>query len=245
MFDPLFAMDLAMSLQTFLNAMTYPDRTVYPVASPNLADFYNLVDVYLDAVFHPRLVPPVFQQEGWIHEVVESPDAAAALKYKGVVFNEMKGVYSSPDSLHHIAVQEALFPDTVYAHSSGGDPAAIPSLTFEQFQRFHRDHYHPSNALMFFYGDDDEGKRLEIAESYLGEFEKRDSHATVPLQVCVCVCVCGMSASPHLWLDRVMWVLVIMHLFSHASMFVSDEACGARPPRHVLSSLQWQRQCHR
>jgi Zn-dependent M16 (insulinase) family peptidase len=176
-------------LQTFLNAMTYPDRTVYPVASPNLTDFYNLVDVYLDAVFHPRLIPPVFQQEGWIHEVVDgkpSPGgrpAGASLKYKGVVFNEMKGVYSSPDSLHHIAVQEALFPDTVYAHSSGGDPAAIPALTFDQFTAFHQQHYHPSNSLTFFYGDDDENKRLQIAESYLGAFEKRTVTPTVPTQV--------------------------------------------------------------
>jgi Zn-dependent M16 (insulinase) family peptidase len=115
------------SLNTFLNAFTYPDRTCYPVASANLADFYNLVDVYLDAVLHPRCVADerTFAQEGWHYECDDA--AAGDVTLKGVVFNEMKGVYSSPDAVNGRAVQAALFPDTPYAADSGGDPAAIPT----------------------------------------------------------------------------------------------------------------------
>ncbi|KAF5843319.1 Metalloenzyme, LuxS/M16 peptidase-like protein [Dunaliella salina] len=122
------------SLNTFLNAFTYPDRTCYPVASTNKQDFYNLVDVYLDAVFHPRCIndPKVFEQEGWHYELDSPQDE---LSFKGVVFNEMKGVYSSPDSVFYRAVQQALFPHNTYGHDSGGDPTQIPSLTFNHFQR--------------------------------------------------------------------------------------------------------------
>ena len=123
------------SLKTFLNAFTYPDKTCYPVASQNVEDFYNLVDVYLDAVFHPRLTPFVLQQEGWHYEL-ESPDSP--MSFKGVVFNEMKGVYSSPDSLLAEYSQHSLFPDNTYGLDSGGDPAHIPDLTFEAFLEFHR-----------------------------------------------------------------------------------------------------------
>jgi Zn-dependent M16 (insulinase) family peptidase len=121
------------SLNTFLNAFTYPDRTCYPVASTNLADFYNLVDVYLDAVLHPRCVsdPLTFAQEGWHYEL---DDKEAPLTFKGVVFNEMKGVYSSPDAVNGRVTQSALFPDNTYVEDSGGDPIAIPDLTFEEFQ---------------------------------------------------------------------------------------------------------------
>lgn len=172
--------------------MTYPDRTVYPVASQNLSDFYNLVDVYMDAVFHPRLVPQVLQQEGWHHEL--APDASR-VHYKGVVFNEMKGVYSSPDSLNHQLLQASLFPDTLYSHSSGGDPAAIPQLTFDQFVGFHKKHYHPSNALLFFYGDDDETKRLRIVDEYLREYDRVPvkGDGGISWQVCA-------RGAVHLWL---------------------------------------------
>lgn len=156
------------SLNTFLNALTFPDKTCYPVASANLQDFYNLVDVYLDAVFYPRLTENTLRQEGW-HYDVESLDAPLA--YKGVVFNEMKGVYSSPDSLLGEYSQRALYPDNCYGLDSGGDPERIPDLTFAQFMDFHTRLYHPSNAYAFFSGDDDPDKRLELLDAYFSEFE--------------------------------------------------------------------------
>ncbi|AMK10001.1 insulinase family protein [Pseudodesulfovibrio indicus] len=168
------------SLQTFLNALTFPDKTCYPVASANVQDFYNLVDVYLDAVFHPRLTENTLKQEGWHYEL-EAADRD--LTYKGVVFNEMKGAYSSPDSRLYEASQQSLFPDTTYGLDSGGDPAVIPDLTFEQFMAFHRDHYHPSNAYAYFYGDDDPQKRLAILDAVFSQYEPIDVAPTrVPLQ---------------------------------------------------------------
>uniref|UniRef100_A0A383WCE6 Peptidase M16C associated domain-containing protein n=1 Tax=Tetradesmus obliquus TaxID=3088 RepID=A0A383WCE6_TETOB len=169
------------SLNTFLNAFTYPDRTCYPVASTNTQDFYNLVDVYLDAVLHPRCISDkrTFEQEGW-H--LELDDAQDPLSYKGVVFNEMKGVYSSPDSMFYRVVQQALFPDNTYNHDSGGDPEVIPQLTFEQFQDFHARYYHPSNGRFWFYGDDDADKRLQILDAYLSEFDARPVDSEVATQ---------------------------------------------------------------
>ena len=167
------------SLQTFLNAMTYPDKTCYPVASQNVQDFYNLIDVYLDAVFYPRLTPFVLQQEGWHYELEEPEDN---LTYKGIVFSEMKGAYSSPDSLLHEYSQQSLFPDNTYGLDSGGDPRHIPDLTFNQFQAFHRLYYHPSNARIFFYGDDDPDKRLELVDDYLKDFEEVEVESGIPLQ---------------------------------------------------------------
>src|SRR5689334_22913494 len=117
------------SLQTFVNAFTFPDKTCYPVASQNVQDFYNLIDVYLDAVFYPRLTPEVLQQEGWHYEL-DAPDGQ--LSFKGVVYNEMKGAYSSPDSLLARESQQSLFPDTTYGVDSGGDPRRILDLTYEQ-----------------------------------------------------------------------------------------------------------------
>lgn len=167
------------SLHTFLNAFTYPDRTSYPVASQNLQDFYNLVDVYLDAVFYPRLTPFTFQQEGW-HFEQEEPNAP--FSYKGVVFNEMKGAYSSPDNVLAEYSLQSLFPDTPYGFDSGGDPREIPNLTFEQFQAFHAKYYHPSNARIYFYGDDDPDERLRIVQEYLNGFDPIDIDSTIPLQ---------------------------------------------------------------
>lgn len=159
------------SLNTFLNAFTYPDRTCYPVASMNTKDFYNLMDVYLDAVLHPRALRDrqVMQQEGWHYEM-EDPDKPLVLK--GVVYNEMKGVYSSPTSGHYKLTQQGLFPDNSYRHDSGGDPLSIPDLTFEKFKAFHDAYYHPSNAKIFFYGDDDPIKRLDHIEGYLKHYER-------------------------------------------------------------------------
>jgi hypothetical protein len=168
------------SLKTFLNAFTYPDKTCYPVASQNAQDFYNLIDVYLDAVFYPRLTPFVLQQEGWHYELSD-PDAPLAIK--GVVYNEMKGVYSSPDSMLLELSQQSLFPDTSYGLDSGGDPKVIPSLTFEQFKSFHEKFYHPSNARIYFYGNDDPDRRLEIIQEYLKDFSHSEPESAVPLQV--------------------------------------------------------------
>jgi Zn-dependent M16 (insulinase) family peptidase len=167
------------SLKTFLNAMTYPDKTCYPVASQNVKDFYNLVDVYLDAVFYPRLTPFVFQQEGWHYEL-DHPDDP--LTYKGVVFNEMKGAYSSPDSLLAEYSQQSLFPATPYGFDSGGSPKEIPNLTFEQFKAFHDKYYHPSNSRVFFYGDDDPDERLRLMNDYLKDFHRLAVDSAIPLQ---------------------------------------------------------------
>ncbi|XP_047332043.1 presequence protease 1, chloroplastic/mitochondrial-like [Impatiens glandulifera] len=158
------------SLHTFLNAFTYPDRTCYPVASTNTKDFYNLVDVYLDAVFFPKCVEDsqTFQQEGWHYEL---NDPTEDITYKGVVFNEMKGVYSQPDNILGRTTQQALFPDNTYGVDSGGDPQVIPKLTFEEFKDFHSKFYHPSNARIWFYGDDDSNERLRILSEYLDMFE--------------------------------------------------------------------------
>ncbi|XP_057534490.1 presequence protease 1, chloroplastic/mitochondrial [Amaranthus tricolor] len=162
------------SLHTFLNAFTYPDRTCYPVASTNTKDFYNLVDVYLDAVFFPKCVEDqwTFQQEGWHYEL---EDPSEPISYKGVVFNEMKGVYSQPDNVLGRTAQQALFPDNTYGVDSGGDPKVIPKLTFEEFKDFHRKYYHPSNARIWFYGDDDPNERLRLLSEYLDNFEASSS----------------------------------------------------------------------
>eukprot|EP00566_Odontella_aurita_P036387 CAMPEP_0113595386 /NCGR_PEP_ID=MMETSP0015_2-20120614/39674_1 /TAXON_ID=2838 /ORGANISM="Odontella" /LENGTH=1132 /DNA_ID=CAMNT_0000502629 /DNA_START=33 /DNA_END=3431 /DNA_ORIENTATION=- /assembly_acc=CAM_ASM_000160 len=167
--DP-FVQLLQGSLQTFLNAFTYPDRTCYVVASQNSKDFYNLVNVYADAVFHPRATsdPMVHAQEGW-H--LELEDASEPLTYKGVVYNEMKGVYSSPDSLLNRESQRSVFPDNTYGVDSGGDPAVIPELSFEQFADFHAKFYHPANSRIYFSGDDDVATRLELMDEYLNEFD--------------------------------------------------------------------------
>ena len=167
------------SLNTFLNAMTFPDKTCYPIASQNVQDFYNLIDVYLDAVFFPRLSLEIFQQEGWHYEL-DAPDAP--LSYKGVVFNEMKGNYSSPDSLLRELSQHSLYPNITYGLDGGGDPKHIPDLTYQQFKAFHQRHYHPSNAKLFFYGDDDPDERLRFLGARLGEFGYMTVDAGVALQ---------------------------------------------------------------
>ena len=167
------------SLNTFLNAFTYPDKTCYPVASTNVQDFYNLIDVYLDAVFYPRLTPEVLQQEGWHYELEDPGDP---LRYKGVVFNEMKGAYSDPESILGERIQQSIFPDTTYGVDSGGDPRHIPDLTFDQFKRFHDDFYHPSNARIYFYGDDDPEHRLALLHDYLSEYEAHSVDSTIGIQ---------------------------------------------------------------
>lgn len=177
------------SMQTFLNAMTYPDKTIYPVATTNEQDLYNLMDVYLDAVFNPAIYtkPTIFEQEGWHYEL-DLPEGEGGeatevdfeacpknlregtLRYNGVVFNEMKGALSDPMSVLDDAVNAALYPDTAYAHESGGDPRAIPTLTYEQFLDTHARHYNPSNSYITLYGDLDVDRALAfLDERYLSQ----------------------------------------------------------------------------
>ena len=160
------------SLNTFLNAMTYPDKTVYPVASRNAKDFRNLQDVYLDAVFYPAMIekPEILMQEGWHYEI-ENPDAPLTLS--GVVFNEMKGALSSPDDILARKAKCELFPQNCYSYESGGDPEAIPNLTQEDFANFHKKFYHPSNSYIYLYGDVDIDEQLAYLDGeYLSKFEK-------------------------------------------------------------------------
>ncbi len=170
------------SLNTFLNAMTYPDKTIYPVASRNEKDFYNLVDVYLDAVFYPNIykTPEIFMQEGWHYELDSKEDELA---YKGVVYNEMKGAFSSPEDILFRKIQESLFPDTPYSKESGGDPEVIPELSLEKFQAFHKKYYHPSNSYIFLYGNGDILNELKfIEENYLKNFDRIQIDSSIPLQ---------------------------------------------------------------
>ena len=208
------------SLNTFLNAMTYPDKTVYPVASTNEKDFDNLMHVYLDAVFHPNIYTEqnIFRQEGWHYEVIDpedmkasasggtdpatreafvpagAPEAAAAesaggagtitsvpqIRVNGVVYNEMKGVMSSPDDVLNDLVLSSLFPDTTYAIVSGGDPQVIPDLTYGQYLDFHRKYYHPGNSYIYLYGDMDMIERLRfLDEAYLSEYDAAECDSAV------------------------------------------------------------------
>lgn len=170
------------SLNTFLNAMTYPDKTVYPIASCNDQDFQNLMHVYMDAVFYPNIYESdkTFRQEGWSYEL-EDPDGE--LKYNGVVYNEMKGAFSSPDGVLDRMILNSLFPDTSYSNESGGDPDAIPSLTYEDFLNFHRKYYHPSNSYIYLYGDMDMEEKLQwLDEKYLSKFEKAEIDSEIRLQ---------------------------------------------------------------
>ena len=171
------------SLNTFLNAMTYPDKTVYPVASCNDQDFANLMDVYLDAVFHPNICKrqEIFKQEGWHYEI---EDAGSPIKLNGVVYSEMKGAFSSPDDLLSRSVFDSLFPDTCYGVESGGDPDVIPDLTYEQFKAFHKKYYHPSNSFIYLYGNTDFIERLEyIDREYLSGYEKLEAGSAISLQI--------------------------------------------------------------
>ncbi len=170
------------SLNTFLNAMTGSDRTSYPVASMNAKDFRNLMDVYLDAVFFPNIhsIPEILMQEGWHYEL-DSIDAPLVIR--GVVYNEMKGVYSSPDNTLFNAISGALFPATPYRYDSGGDPSVIPTLTQEEFSAFHKKYYHPSNAFLYLYGDGDVADDLAfIDKEYLSLFTRSDETVTIPIQ---------------------------------------------------------------
>ena len=170
------------SLNTFLNAMTYPDKTVYPVASCNDKDFQNLMHVYMDAVFYPNIYEQdkTFRQEGWSYKL-DAPDEE--LKLSGVVYNEMKGAFSSPEGVLDRVILNSLFPDTSYANESGGDPEVIPDLTYEQFLDFHRKYYHPSNSYIYLYGDMDMEEKLNwLDEKYLSDFDEIEVDSEIKYQ---------------------------------------------------------------
>ena len=170
------------SLNTFLNAITYPDKTMYPVASTNDADFRNLMHVYLDAVFFPNIYheEKIFRQEGWHYEL-KSEDAPCELN--GVVYNEMKGAFSSPEEILEREIMNSLFPDTPYGVESGGDPEVIPSLTYENYLDFHRKYYHPSNSYIYLYGDLDLEETLSfIDRNYLSQFDTITVDSGIPVQ---------------------------------------------------------------
>lgn len=159
------------TLQTFINAFTYPDKTIYPVASQIKTDFFNLARVYTDLVLHPRLLKETFLQEGHHLEFSTPDDLKSDLTVSGIVYNEMKGAYSSPDSLTYKILQENIYPDSVYAFDSGGDPDVIPSLTYEQFCEFHRTYYSPTNARFFIYGDIETSEHLAFLSEMLEGFQ--------------------------------------------------------------------------
>lgn len=170
------------SLNTFLNAMTYPDKTVYPIASCNDTDFHNMMHVYLDAVFYPNIYkePKIMMQEGWHYELENSE---GELTYNGVVYNEMKGAFSSADDLLMRKIQSSLLKDTPYGFESGGDPEFIPDLTQEDFVEFHKKYYHPSNSYIYLYGDADMDKELTfIDEEYLSHFEYAEIDSSIASQ---------------------------------------------------------------
>lgn len=170
------------SLNTFLNAITWPDKTMYPIASRNMVDFHNLMDVYLDAVFYPNCLknPQILMQEGWHYEL---ENKEAPLTYNGVVYNEMKGALSSPEAIMEDRATERLFPDNTYGVESGGDPEVIPMLSFREFTEFHRRFYHPSNSYIYLYGDMDIEKTLAyIDEEYLSHFDRRHVDSAVRTQ---------------------------------------------------------------
>ncbi|MCR5097680.1 MAG: insulinase family protein [Lachnospiraceae bacterium] len=170
------------SLNTFLNAMTYPDKTVYPVASTNDADFKNLMDVYMDAVLHPNIYAneEIFSQEGWHYEM---EDVDSELTINGVVYNEMRGAFSNPDDVLSREILNSLYPDTAYSVESGGDPKNIPDLTYDDFLDFHSKYYHPSNAYIYLYGDMDFVERLEYLDrEYLSFFNRIEVDSAIKKQ---------------------------------------------------------------
>jgi hypothetical protein len=160
------------SMQTFINAFTYPDKTIYPVASQIKTDFYNLARVYTDLVFNPRMLKETFLQEGHHLEFSSPGDLSSDLTISGIVYNEMKGAYSSPDALMYKTIQENIYPDSIYSFDSGGDPEFIPTLTYEKFQNFHQRYYSPSNARFFLYGDIPISEHLSFISEMLEGFDK-------------------------------------------------------------------------
>ena len=170
------------SLNTFLNAMTYPDKTIYPIASCNDKDFQNLMHIYMDAVLYPNIYQyeEIFRQEGWNYNLQNAEDE---LTYNGVVYNEMKGAFSSPDGVLDRVILNSLFPNTTYANESGGAPESIPELTYEQFLEFHKTYYHPSNSYIYLYGNMDMEEKLKwLDETYLDAFDSKSIDSEITMQ---------------------------------------------------------------
>lgn len=179
--DPFIELEKG-SLNTFLNAMTFSDKTMYPVASRNDKDFYNLIDVYMDAVFYPNMYkyPEIFMQEGW-HYQLDGRDRE--MRLNGVVYSEMKGAFSSPESVLYRKIQQSLFPDTPYSFESGGDPDEIPKLSYQEFLNFHKKYYHPSNSYIYLYGNGNILEQLDFLDSkYLKGFDRATVDSKIPLQ---------------------------------------------------------------
>ena len=170
------------SLNTFLNAFTFPDKTMYPCASKNLKNFKNLMSVYMDAVFYPQIYKyeEIFMQEGWHYHILNEEDP---ITYNGVVYNEMKGAFSDPQQVLMRNIMHSLFPETPYGLESGGDPKYIPDLDYNEFLNFHKKFYHPTNSYIFLYGDCDMEERLNwLDEAYLKDFDAIDFNTEVPYQ---------------------------------------------------------------
>ena len=179
--DPFLEM-MKGSLNTFLNAFTFPDKTVYPVASQNDKDFKNLMEVYMDAVLYPNIYQreEIFRQEGWRYEIFDKKDP---LVYNGVVYNEMKGAFSNPDDILFRNLMHSLFPDNAYQYESGGEPSVIPELTYKEFKEFHKKYYSPSNSYIYLYGNCDMEERLEwLDKEYLSKFDKVEFDTKIALQ---------------------------------------------------------------
>ena len=179
--DP-FVELLKSSLNTFLNAFTFPDKTMYPCASQNEQDFKNLMHVYMDAVFYPQIYDheEIFMQEGWHHHILDEQEPVS---YNGVVYNEMKGAFSDPQQILLRNLMHSLYPDTAYGFESGGDPEYIPELTYEEFKNFHSKFYHPTNSYIFLYGNCDMEERMNwLDEAYLSHFEKIEFNTEIKYQ---------------------------------------------------------------
>ena len=174
-----FADLIKSSLATFINAYTFPDKTIYPVATANTQDLYNLATVYLDAVFNPLLTDSILLREGWHHEI--DPETGKLI-YKGVVYNEMWGSYSNPYGEIFDEAASSVFPDTTYQHRSGGNPQVIPDLTPDMIREFHQKYYHPSNSFSFFYGNDHSSKRFELLDKYFSKYERAEIDSTIHTQ---------------------------------------------------------------
>ena len=214
------------SLNTFLNALTYEDRTVYPVSSRCEKDFLNLTDIYLDAVFHPRMLENknIFLQEGWHLEF----DEGGALSYNGVVYNEMKGAYSSPDEVGGGELRRLLFKDGMYRYDSGGNPDFIPCLTYEDFCLAHSTYYHPSNSCIFLDGRVDLSKALALIDSYLSEYEKKDICVEYPIHAPTSSPVTAIEYEPtgdHS--SRILKGYVYSSLFDTETDFAMGVMCSA------------------
>ncbi len=213
------------SLNTYLNAMTFPDKTMYPVASRNNKDFRNLIDVYLDAVFYPNIYnyPETLMQEGWHYELEEK---LGEITYKGVVYNEMKGVFSSPDAILEKKNFESLFPDTAYGVESGGDPEFITELTQEQFIDFHKKYYHPSNGYLFLYGNLDILDNLKfLDEEYLSNFEKIQVDSQIALQPAFAEKVEKIWEGNNMLLVRAMFGLSDSRIFAIRNSGCTSKKC--------------------